>query len=163
ERITTKHAPMVVSALRSFLRHLLYRGAIDTDLAACVPTIATWSLSTVPKFLPAEQIQHVLDCCDRDTAIGKRDYAILLLLARLGLRAGEVVALRLEDVDWEAGLITVRGKGKRVTDALVCRSRRSDGRLSAPIQIGLFQSPCVYPGQSAVGRFRQLHRNLLAG
>ena len=103
KRITTKHAKNVVSALRSFLRHLLYRGAIDTDLAACVPTIATWSLSTVPKFLPAEQIQRVLDCCDRDIAIGKRDYAILLLLARLGLRAGEVVALTLEDIDWEAG------------------------------------------------------------
>ena len=70
ERISTKHATIVVSALRSFLRHLLHRGAIDTDLAACVPTIATWSLSSVPKFLPAEQIQRVLDSCDRDTAIG---------------------------------------------------------------------------------------------
>ena len=59
ERITTKHAKNVVSALRSFLRHLLHRGGIDTDLAACVPTIATWSLSTVPKFLPSEQIQYV--------------------------------------------------------------------------------------------------------
>ena len=114
ERITTKHARNVVTALRSFLRHLLHRGAIDTDMAACVPTIATWSLSSVPKFLPAEQIQHVLDCCDLDTAIGKRDYAILLLLARLGLRAGEVVTLTLDDIDWEAGLITVQGKGKRV-------------------------------------------------
>lgn len=114
ERISTKYATCVVSALRSFLRHLLHRGAIDTDLAACVPTIATWSLSSMPKFLPAEQIQHVLDCCDRDIAIGKRDYAILLLLARLGLRAGEVVALTLEDIDWEAGLITVRGKRRRV-------------------------------------------------
>lgn len=114
ERITTKSAPTVVTALRSFLRHLLSRGAIDTDLAACVPTIATWSLSSVPKFLPIEQIQRVLDCCDRDIAIGKRDYAILLLLARLGLRASEVVALTLEDIDWEAGLITIRGKGKRV-------------------------------------------------
>jgi site-specific recombinase XerC len=103
ERITTKHATHVVSALRCFLRHLFHRGAIDTDLAACVPTIATWSLSTVPKLLPAEQIQHVLDCCDRNIAIGKRDYAVLLLLARLGLRAGEVVALTLEDIDWEAG------------------------------------------------------------
>jgi site-specific recombinase XerD len=114
ERITAKHATIVGSALRSFLRHLLHRGAIDTDLAACVPAIATWSLSSVPKFLPAEQIQRVLDFCDRDTAIGKRDYAILLLLAHLGLRAGEVVALSLDDIDWEAGLITIRGKRKRV-------------------------------------------------
>ena len=114
ERITTKDAPTVVTALRSFLRHLLHRGAIDTNLAACVPTIATWSLSKVPKFLPAEQIQRVLDSCDRSTPIGKRNYGILLLLARLGLRAGEVVGLTLEDIDWEAGVITVRGKGKRV-------------------------------------------------
>jgi len=114
ERITTKDAPTVVTALRSFLRHLLHRGAIDTDLAACVPTIATWSLSKVPKFLPAEQIQRILDCCDRDTSLGKRNYCILLLLVRLGLRAGEVVALTLEDIDWEAGVITVQGKGKRV-------------------------------------------------
>lgn len=114
ERITTKHAPTVVTALRSFLRHSLHCGAINTDLAACVPTIATWSLSTVPKFLPAEQIQRVVDSCDRDTATGKRNYCILLLLARLGLRACEVVALTLDDIDWEAGLITVRGKSKRV-------------------------------------------------
>src|ERR1700751_1888036 len=115
QRTTTKHAANAVSALRSFLRHLLHRGAIDTDLAVCVPTIATWSLSNVPKFLPAEQIQRVLSSCDRNTAIGKRNYAMLLLLARRGLRAGEVVALTLEDLDWEAGLITVRAKCKRVT------------------------------------------------
>jgi site-specific recombinase XerD len=114
ERITTKHASTVVTALRSFLRYLLHRGAIATNLAACVPTIATWKLSTVPKFLPAAQIQRIVDACDRGTPVGKRNYAILLLLARLGLRAGEVVALTLDDIDWEAGLITVRGKGKRV-------------------------------------------------
>ena len=114
ERITAKYVTLVGTALRSFLRHLLHRGAIRTDLAACVPAIATWSLSSVPKFLPAEQIQRVLDSCDRDTATGKRNYAILLLLARLGLRGGEVAALRLDDIDWEAGLITIRGKGKRV-------------------------------------------------
>jgi integrase/recombinase XerD len=112
--VTSKRAPLVVTALRSFLRHLLQRGSIHTDLAACVPTIATWSLSKVPKFLSCEQIQKLLDSCDRETVIGKRDYALLLLLARLGLRAGEVVALMLDDIDWEAGLITVRGKGKRV-------------------------------------------------
>jgi site-specific recombinase XerD len=124
ERITTKHATIVVTALRSFLRHLFYRGAIDTDLAACVPTIATWSLSSVPKYLPAEQIQRVLDSCDRHTVAGKRDYAILLLLARLGLRAGEVVALTLDDIDWEAGVITVKGKGKRIA------------QMPSPVEVG---------------------------
>jgi site-specific recombinase XerD len=124
ERITTKYAKSVVSALRAFLRYLLHRGTIDTDLTACVPTIATWLLSNVPKFLGAEQIQRVLNGCDRATALGKRNYAILLLLARLGLRAGEVVALTLEDLDWEAGLITVRGKGKRVA------------QLPLPVEVG---------------------------
>jgi len=112
--VTSKRATVVVSALRCFLHYLFYRGATKVDLAACVPTIATWSLSDLPKCLASEQIQKVLDSCDRKTAIGRRDYALLLLLARLGLRAGEVVALTLDDIDWDAGLITVRGKGKRV-------------------------------------------------
>jgi len=112
--VTSKRAPLVVTALRSFLRCLFHRGLLAVDLAACVPTIATWSLSKLPKFLPEEQIQKILDFCDTETAIGKRDYALLLLMARLGLRAGEVVALTLDDFDWESGLITVRGKGKRV-------------------------------------------------
>jgi site-specific recombinase XerD len=112
--VTSKRAPLVVTALRSFLRYLFYRGIVAVDLATCVPTIATWALSKVPRFLAREQIQKILGSCDKQTAIGKRDYALLLLLARLGLRAGEVVALTLDDFDWEAGLVTVRGKGKRV-------------------------------------------------
>jgi site-specific recombinase XerD len=112
--VTSKRAPLVVTALRSFLRYLFHRGILAIDLATCVPTIATWALSKVPKFLSGEQIQKILDSCDRETAIGKRDYALLLLLGRLGLRAGEIVALNLDDFDWEAGLITVCGKGKRV-------------------------------------------------
>jgi len=112
--VTSKRAPLVVTALRSFLRYLFLRGIVTIDLAPCVPTIATWSLSHVPRFLAGEQIQKILASCDKETTIGKRDYALLLLLARLGLRAGEVVALTLEDFDWEAGLVTVRGKGKRV-------------------------------------------------
>ena len=112
--VTSKRAPLVVTALRSFLRYLFHRGIVAVDLATCVPTIATWSLSQVPRFLAPEQIRKILGSCDRTTAIGKRDYALLLLLARLGLRAGEVVALTLDDFDWQAGLVTVRGKGKRV-------------------------------------------------
>jgi len=112
--VKSKRAPLVVTALRSFLRYLFCRSIVAVDLATCVPTIATWSLSKVPRFLAREQIQKILGSCDKETAIGKRDYALLLLLARLGLRAGEVVALTLDDFDWEAGLVTVRGKGKRV-------------------------------------------------
>jgi site-specific recombinase XerD len=112
--VTSKRAPLVVTALRSFLRYLFHRGIVAIDLATCVPTIATWSLSNVPRFLAGELIRKILSSCDKETAIGKRDYALLLLLARLGLRAGEVVALTLDDFDWAAGLVTVRGKGKRV-------------------------------------------------
>jgi site-specific recombinase XerC len=164
QRTTTKHASNAVAALRSFFRHLLHRGAIDTDLAACVPTIATWSLSNVPRFLPAEQIQRVLSSCDQNTAIGKRNYAILLLMARLGLRAGEVVALTLEGSG--LGSRPDHGAGQmqaRDTNAPAFRSRRGDRRLSAPSQTALFLSPCLHPGQSTIGRFRQLRRNLLAG
>jgi site-specific recombinase XerC len=112
--VTSKRATVVVSALRCFLHYLFHRGLTKLDLAGCVPTIATWSLSNVPRWLSGEQIQKVLDSCDKTTTIGKRDYALLLLLARLGLRAGEVVALTLDDIDWDAGLITVHGKGRRV-------------------------------------------------
>jgi len=91
----------MVTALRSFFRYLLHRGDVATDLAACVPTVPRWKFSVLPRFLSAESVQRVLDRCDRQTSIGRRNYAILLLLARLGLRAGEVIGLNLEDIDWK--------------------------------------------------------------
>ena len=111
--MTPKRAQLMVSALRSFLRFLLLQGEIVRDLAACVPAVADWRLSTVPKYLGAEEVERLLSSCDQRTRIGRRDYAILLLLARLGLRASEVVALELDDMDWRAGEIVVRGKGQR--------------------------------------------------
>ena len=104
-------AALMVTALRSFFRYLLHRGDVAVDLAACVPTVPRWSFSSIPRFLSADSVQRVLDGCDRQTSVGRRNYAILLLLARLGLRAGEVVGLNLEDIDWEEGLIAIRGKG----------------------------------------------------
>jgi site-specific recombinase XerD len=108
-----KRAGLMVSALRSFLRFLRHRGDITIDLAACVPPIANWKFSTLPKFLQPEQVQRVLKQCDRNTAKGRRDYAILLLLARLGLRACEIVALTLDDIDWQTGQISIQGKANR--------------------------------------------------
>jgi site-specific recombinase XerD len=105
------YARHLVRATRSFLRYLHYKGLVNTDLSLAVPKVARWRLSTLPKHLPAAQVQQVLRHCDRSTALGRRDYAILLLLARLGLRAGEVVRLNLEDIDWEQACITVCGKG----------------------------------------------------
>jgi site-specific recombinase XerD len=108
-------AKLLVTALRSFLHYLQHKGEILVDLSRCVPPVATWSLSTLPKFLPAGAVQRVLDHCERSTTVGKRNYAVLLLLARLGLRACEIVALNLEDIDWDKGRITIRCKGGRWT------------------------------------------------
>lgn len=106
-------AKLLVGATRSFLRYLHHKGLVPTDLSTAVPTVAAWRLSRLPRHLPAVQVRRVLNHCDRKTALGRRDYAILLLLARLGLRAGEVARLRLEDIDWESARLTVCGKGGR--------------------------------------------------
>ncbi len=106
-----KRAQLMVSALRSFLRFLLQQGEIATDLASGVPTVAGGCRSTVPKYLSPQEVERLLKSCDRSTTVGRRDYAILLLLARLGLRAGEVQKLELDDIDWRVGEIVVRGKG----------------------------------------------------
>ena len=106
-----KRAQVMTTAFRSFFRFLFEKGELQADLAASVPTVANWQLSTVPKYLTPKEVERVLKACDRRKAIGRRNYAILLLLARLGLRAGEVVALQLEDINWRAGEILVRGKG----------------------------------------------------
>jgi site-specific recombinase XerD len=102
---------LLVTALRVFLRFLRQEGKISQDLAAIVPMVATWRGSTVPKFLSPDQIHAVLTRCNRETAIGKRNYAIILLLSRLGLRADEVVRLTLDAFDWDMGVLTFRGKG----------------------------------------------------
>jgi site-specific recombinase XerD len=117
QRQAHRHGPYyakhLVGATRSFLRYLHYKGLVDTDLSIAVPKVARWSLATLPKHLPAAQVQQVLCSCDRTTPLGRRDYSILLLLARLGLRAGEVARLELEDIDWENARITVCGKGRK--------------------------------------------------
>lgn len=113
-RVSRAHAGTTVTTLRSFLRFLRQRGAIKIDLAAALFGVAYWRLSHIPKSLPPEQVEQLLHSCDRSTPSGQRDYAILLLLARLGLRGGEVLAMTLDDLDWEHGDILVRGKGQRL-------------------------------------------------
>ncbi len=108
-----KRAKVMTSGLRAFLQYGRYRGEIHADLKAAVPTVANWSMAGIPKAISAAQVQSLLDRCDRQTATGRRDYAILLLLARLGLRAGEVVNLRLDDLDWDEGVIQIRGPAQR--------------------------------------------------
>jgi site-specific recombinase XerD len=114
QRVSRTHGKIVITALRSFLRFLLLRGAVQTDLARTLPGVATWRLSHLPRSLVPEQVERLLACCDRGSPSGTRDYAILLLLARLGLRGGEVENMALEDLDWERGELVVRGKGPRL-------------------------------------------------
>jgi site-specific recombinase XerD len=104
----------MVTALRSLLRFLHVDGVIDRPLAVAVPSVASWSLSGLPKALASDQVAALLTSCDRRTSTGCRDFAILTLLVRLGLRAGEVAGLSLDDIDWRRGEIIVRGKGNRL-------------------------------------------------
>jgi site-specific recombinase XerD len=113
-----------VTALRSLLRYLFANGRIRTDLASCVPAVAGWRLAGLPKGLEPGQVQRVLQACDPRSVIGRRDAAIVRLLVRLGLRAGDVAALTLDDLDWRAGEIVLRGKGRR------------EGRLPLPRDVG---------------------------
>ena len=103
----------LTSGLRSLLRYLHLSGRVPVGLVAAVPSVAGWRLASLPRALEPEQVQRLLLSCDRSTVLGSRDFAILMLLSRLGLRAGEVAALRLDDIDWRAGELTVRGKGAR--------------------------------------------------
>ena len=109
--MSCRRAQLMTTAFRSFFRFLFMRGELQVDLAPSIPTVADWRLSTLPRYITAEEVIRVLGSCDRHTATGRRDYALLLLLARLGLRAGEIVAMQLEDIDWRSGEILVRGKG----------------------------------------------------
>jgi integrase len=106
-------AKLLVTALRSLLRFLHVAGEIPTALASAVPSAAGWRLAGLPQALEDGALRALLAGCDRTTATGRRDFAVLTLLVRLGLRAGEVAALRLDDIDWRAGEILVRGKSDR--------------------------------------------------
>ena len=114
---SSEYSRLLVTALRSFLRFLFLRGETAIDLSLSVPMVRRWRQASIPAFASAEEVERVLSVTDRSTPGGLRDHAILLLLARLGLRAGEVVALQLTDIRWRTGEIIVRGKG-RVIDRL---------------------------------------------
>jgi len=102
------------SPLRSLLRFLFVAGIATRNLAAAVPGIANPYLAALPKGVDAATVAALLGSCDRGTAVGRRDFAVLTVLVRLGLRAGEVAALQLDDIDWRAGELVVRGKGNRL-------------------------------------------------
>lgn len=102
-----------VTALRAFLRFLVAEGRVHSGIQHCVPTVPQWRLSSLPRYLEAPDVARVVKSCDLTTSNGLRDYAILLLLARLGLRAGDVVRMTFDDIDWRGGTLRVSGKGRR--------------------------------------------------
>jgi len=110
---STWTAKAMVTSLRAFLRFAHATGRTAVPLAGAVPAVASWRMSSLPRGMKAAEIDRLLAGCDRDTAMGLRDYAILSLLARLGLRGAEAAGLQLGDIDWRAGEITVTGKGSR--------------------------------------------------
>lgn len=156
---SSESARLLSIGLRSFLRFLVLRGVIARDLSGAVPRVRTYQQTSVPVVLSPDEVERALATADRSTPRGRRDYAILLLLARLGLRASEAMALELEDLHWRAAEIVVRGKGPRrdhvplladVGDALaqylredrgVSPSRRVFLRLIPP-RVGLSR-PCA--------------------
>lgn len=117
-------AKVLVTALRSLLRFLFLEGYTPFPLAQAVPTATGWADQSLPRAFGVEAVAALLDSCDRHTLVGTRDFAILTVLRRLGLRAGEVAALGLDDVDWHQGEIVVRGKGG------------SQDRLPLPVDVG---------------------------
>jgi integrase/recombinase XerD len=122
--VSVRAAERLATGLRSLLGFALVEGLIRVPLAGAVPSVARWSGAGLPRGLTSRQVSALLASCDRRRALGRRDYAILVLLVRLGLRAAEVSALRLDDIDWRAGEIVVRGKG------------RSEQRLPLPTDVG---------------------------
>jgi site-specific recombinase XerD len=124
---TTRRATSIASvttALRSLLVFLHVEGVIEQSLTFAVPGVGAWRGAPLPRPLEPGQLRRLLDSCDRRTAVGRRDVAIIALLGRLGLRCGEVASLTLEDIDWRAGELLIYGKG------------RWDDRLPLPVDVG---------------------------
>jgi site-specific recombinase XerD len=151
-------AKMTVSGLRSLLGFLHLHDLIAGPLAEAVPSTASWRLSGLPRALEPEQLKVLLGSCDRESSTGRRDYAVLVMLARLGLRAGEVAALRLEHIDWRAGELVIVGKGRRAE------------RLPLPADVGeaivaYLQDgrPATAQDRSLIVRVRAPHNGLTTG
>jgi integrase/recombinase XerD len=145
-----RSAKHIVKVLRSLLRFLHVEGIIDGSLAAAVPSVSSRHLAGLPKGLDPEQVQRLLASCDTTTLTGCRDFAILTMLVRLGLRSIEVARLRLDDVDWRGGEIIVQGKRNRVD------------RLPLPSDVGAALVAYIENGRPANVQSRNLFIYALA-
>jgi integrase len=152
-----RSAAYVTAGLRAFLRFCHVTGRTPRPLAAAVPKVASWRLAGLPKAVDPATVRALLSSCDRRTTAGRRDFAVLMLLSRLGLRSGEVAALCLEDIDWRMGELVVRGKGPRLE------------RLPLPADVGGAVAAWLRRGRPGCGarevitRIRAPHRALSSG
>lgn len=151
-------AKLAVTALRSLLGYLHVEGLVQKPLDAVIPPVAGWRLAELPRSLDPGEVKRLLTACDRLTSSGRRDFAILLFLVRLGLRAGEVRSLNLEDIDWRAAELVVKGKGNRIE------------RLPLPADVGEAVAaylqrgrPVTAQGRTVFVRTRAPHRPLSSG
>jgi site-specific recombinase XerD len=182
-RLSSGSAKGRVAELRSVLRFLYLQGTTPLQLGTAVPAVGGWRLATLPPpAMAATDVQSLLDSCDRGSDVGARDFAIMMLAARLGLRSIEVARLQLGDVDWRAGELVVRGKGGRrdrlplpaeVGEALVAylslgrnpqgarqlflRCRAPRGPISADAVGDVVERACVRAGLARVGPHRLRH------
>ena len=180
-RQTVASAKNIVTALRALLRFLYLEGKTAVDLGPAVPAVAGWRGGHLPRALPPGEVDRLLASCDRATQVGRRDFAILTLLARLGLRASEVADIELDDFDWTAGAIVIRGKGNRrerlpipvdVGDAVTAyllerphvecrrvflRSCAPVGAVSGPVVGEVVRRACERAGVPPVGAHRLRH------
>lgn len=154
----TGSAKLIVTVTRSVLHWLHLIGIVDVSLAASVPSVAGWKLAGLPRALTPAQLCALLASCDRRTSTGRRDYAVVLLLARLGLRAGEVARLGLDDIDWHAGELRVVGKGNRGEGLPLPAD--VGGAITAYLRRG---RPASAEGRSVFVRVHAPHRALTAG
>ncbi|MFN0192317.1 MAG: tyrosine-type recombinase/integrase [Aestuariivirga sp.] len=115
QRCSPAYAKTMTTALRGYLRFLAAANLCPPGLEHAVPHVTQWRLSSLPRYLSKEQVDRLLASCDPRSVCGIRDRAILLLLARLGLRAGDILEMRLADIDWSSGTLRVMGKGRRET------------------------------------------------
>ncbi len=164
---TFSQAKNIVTSLRSFFRFARFRDYIQTDLAAVVPSVAGWSMASIPRAMPVDSVRRLLDGSKTwRTPVGLRNRAILLLLARLGLRALEIVRLELEDIDWSQGWLRVHGKGRQerpmplphdVGQAIA--SYLKDGRPESPSRRIFLRSRAPFDGLGSHGDICQIvHR-----
>jgi integrase/recombinase XerD len=151
-------AKLIVTVTRSVLEWLHLTGVTPVPLASVVPPVAGWKLAGLPQALTPVQVRALLASCDRRTPTGRRDYAIVLMLATLGLRAGEVARLGLDDIDWHAGQLRVVGKGNRG------ESLPLPADVGAAIAAYLRRGrPSTAPGRSVFVRVHAPQRALTAG